>query len=309
MSSNQSRRKRSWKNRKLELLIYIICGIAVVAIIIGTGTLFSRWGEDPITASSSSEDFPLSEVASAVGVLPESSDTASDDTSSASASSPSASSPSSSASASSQPSETSESSHNWTREELAQDLGQWYLQLVNHENLLSKDFTPPSTQSVSNGQKMDSRIYEAYEEMKSAAAQEGLNLWVLSGYRTYAKQADLFSRRVTRAQTENPEFTRQQAEEEAVKYVMRAGTSEHQLGLAIDFNDVETRFADTKEGKWLRENAHKYGFILRYDKDKVNITKVSYEPWHYRYVGVKHATKMKELDMCLEEYIDYLKGA
>ena len=80
------------------------------------------------------------------------------------------------------------------------------------------------------------------------------------------------------------------------------------MGLAVDINSVEVSFEDTKAFRWLQENAADYGFILRYPKDKQSITKIIYEPWHYRYVGVKHATAMNELDMCMEEYIEYLKS-
>ena len=92
------------------------------------------------------------------------------------------------------------------------------------------------------------------------------------------------------------------------KIINKPGTSEHNLGLAVDFNYVNLDFENTKAFTWLKENAEDYGFILRYRKDKEDITKVEYEPWHWRYVGKEHAKKINELDMCLEEYIDYLKS-
>ena len=88
--------------------------------------------------------------------------------------------------------------------------------------------------------------------------------------------------------------------------INKPGYSEHNLGLAVDFNYVKDSFKDTKEYVWLIENAENYGFILRYPKEKESITKVSYEPWHWRFVGVEHARKINELGMCLEEYIEYL---
>lgn len=82
--------------------------------------------------------------------------------------------------------------------------------------------------------------------------------------------------------------------------------SDHNLGLAVDFNYVKEDFENTKAFKWLTKNAENYGFILRYPKGKEYITKVDYEPWHWRYVGEENAKKMNELNMCLEEYVEYL---
>lgn len=102
--------------------------------------------------------------------------------------------------------------------------------------------------------------------------------------------------------------TREDAEKLTLQTINRPGTSEHNLGLAVDFNYVNYSFENTNGFKWLQKNAENYGFILRYRKDKEDITKVDYEPWHWRYVGVEHAKKINELDMCLEEYINYLKN-
>ena len=92
------------------------------------------------------------------------------------------------------------------------------------------------------------------------------------------------------------------------EYINKPGSSDHNLGLAVDFNNVDNNFEDLKAFKWLQKNAENYGFILRYPKDKEDITKISYESWHWRYVGEEHAKKMNELKMCLEEYIEYLQN-
>ena len=84
---------------------------------------------------------------------------------------------------------------------------------------------------------------------------------------------------------------------------MPPGSSEHNLGYAMDIVCVEEYFEDSKQFKWLQKNAADYGFILRYPKDKQNITKVTYEPWHWRYVGVEAAKAMKSSNLCLEEYM------
>ena len=101
-------------------------------------------------------------------------------------------------------------------------------------------------------------------------------------------------------------MSEEEAKKEAATRVAIPGTSEHHLGLAVDINSVETSFENTKAFKWLQKNAENYGFVLRYPKDKKAITKIIYEPWHYRYVGVEHAKEMNRLGLCLEEYIDLL---
>jgi outer membrane receptor for Fe3+-dicitrate len=103
-------------------------------------------------------------------------------------------------------------------------------------------------------------------------------------------------------------YNRPEAEKLARKVVAAPGTSEHNLGIAVDFNGVKDDFYKTEEYKWLTEHADEYGFILRYTKEKQNITKKIYEPWHFRYVGKEHAKAMKRMGLCLEEYIDFLKN-
>ena len=102
--------------------------------------------------------------------------------------------------------------------------------------------------------------------------------------------------------------SREEAENLVLQTINKPGTSEHNLGLAIDFNYVDYDFDQTKGFKWLVKNAQNYGFILRYPKDKQDITGITYESWHWRYVGKEHSKIIKEKGYCLEEYIDYLKG-
>ncbi|MBR4868458.1 MAG: M15 family metallopeptidase [Clostridia bacterium] len=186
------------------------------------------------------------------------------------------------------------------------ELDEWYLRLINGNNRLDPNWRTEMTDI--GGQQIDSRIVEAYRDMCNAASADGANLWALSGYRSYSTQQELYTNRVARAKNENPSFNQAQAEDYAATHVARPGTSEHQSGLAIDFNSVETDFANTVEGKWLKKNAENYGFILRYEKDKQSKTNVTWEPWHYRFVGVKHAKRMNQLGYCMEEYVDHLKN-
>ena len=103
-------------------------------------------------------------------------------------------------------------------------------------------------------------------------------------------------------------MTENEAVEVADRAVQKPGYSEHNTGLAMDFNTVNDSFKNTNTYAWLMEHAEDYGFVLRYPEDKEDITGIMYEPWHFRYVGVEHAKKMNELHMCLEEYIEYVRS-
>ena len=136
-----------------------------------------------------------------------------------------------------------------------------------------------------------------------------------SAYRSYEKQSTLFNTYCEREMTKNPMLSRKEAEAIVETYSCRPGTSEHQTGLAVDLrlrgDDrtlLEESFGDTEAGKWLAENCERFGFILRFPKDKTHITGIQYEPWHFRFVGYEAANEMKKLGMCLEEYAAYLDG-
>lgn len=122
-------------------------------------------------------------------------------------------------------------------------------------------------------------VYDAFTFMQEAAKEKDLKLWIQSGYRSYNYQKMLY---------EN--YVKKDGEEKASLYSAHAGHSEHQTGLAIDLNTVTSSFANTKEGKWVFENAYKYGFIIRYPQGKEEETGYNYEPWHLRYVGIELAT-------------------
>lgn len=312
--AKKRKKKSSWANRKLELAIYITGGLLAFSLVVGGIVFFQNLGKRPdITASNTgASSAAASPVSGEVSNVPAGSGTASSKSTPSGAALPTSgepdqSKPSGSASKASSSSRTS--SVTTSASELKKDLGNWNLLLVNLDNTIGKDFAPPSTKSIGNDQTIDSRVYSAYQAMKNAAAKDGVNIWPVSGYRSYEKQTRLYNNRVQRSKNENPSFSQKQAEDDAAKYVAIPGTSEHQTGMCIDFNSVEVSFANTKAGKWLYDHAADYGFTLRFPKDKTSITKISYEPWHYRYVGISHAKKMKELDYCLEEYLDYLRKA
>ena len=132
----------------------------------------------------------------------------------------------------------------------------------------------------------------AFEEMAAGAAQDGINLYIASGFRSYDYQAKLYQRYVDR-----------DGKEKADTYSARPGHSEHQTGLAFDLNEVSDAFIGTPEAEWLAAHAHEYGFIIRYPADKVEITGYKYEPWHVRYLGKETAAAVYESGLCLEEYL------
>lgn len=137
----------------------------------------------------------------------------------------------------------------------------------------------------------------ALEKMFIEAKNNGVHLFAVSGYRSYERQKELFNAQVN-----------QVGYEEAALLVAVPGNSEHQTGLSMDISsesvnfELIEQFGETEEGKWLMENAHRFGFILRYPSGKEGITGYDYEPWHYRYIGVKEATEIYEKELTLEEF-------
>ena len=185
------------------------------------------------------------------------------------------------------------------------DLG-WELVLVNSDNKIPEDYEF-ELEYIDANRQFDNRAIVYLKEMLIAAKSDGItNLWAQSTYRSIETQEGVFNDKVK-------QYMRQgMSEEESRKLTERSinkpGYSEHNLGISVDFNYVNNDFENTKAFKWLNENAENYGFILRYKEEKEDITKVKYEPWHWRYVGKENAIKMNELDMCLEEYVEYLKN-
>lgn len=179
------------------------------------------------------------------------------------------------------------------------------LTLVNFENTIPKDWKVDLVQ-LNNGKSVDRRIYDDLIAMLQAAKSEGLNPLICSSYRTNEKQEQLYQNKVSEYLSQG--YSKVEASDKAAFWVARPGTSEHQLGLAVDIVSTKNQRLDrsqenTVEQQWLIQNSWKYGFVLRYPTNKNSITGVGYEPWHYRYVGKEHAKKINELGVCLEEYV------
>lgn len=176
------------------------------------------------------------------------------------------------------------------------------MMLVNKFYHLSDDYTPDNIENISSTYAYDENsttkeVFKAFKNMWLKAKEEDLSLIITSSYRTYEDQERIWN-----------SYANSKSEEWADLYAARAGYSEHQTGLALDivtYNSTMDNFDDSDEAKWLKKNAHKYGFILRYPKGKENITGYDYEPWHYRYVGVENAKKIYEEGITFDEYYAY----
>lgn len=178
------------------------------------------------------------------------------------------------------------------------DISSWEYVIANHENVLDEGFVPELTE-LEGGNYFDSRAADALSAFIRAARDEGLSVILTSSYRSYATQQYLFNNKV--AQYGN--------EEQAARIVARPGTSEHQTGLSADIVDKRYEYmneslAETELSKWMKEHCAEYGFILRYPEDKQDITRIMFEPWHFRYVGEEAAAYIMGNNLCLEEFLD-----
>lgn len=173
--------------------------------------------------------------------------------------------------------------------------------LVNRSQLISEDYTPEVRKVNLSGlsQSMRADAADALEALFLAAKADGVRLSTVSGYRSFSKQNTLYDRKVRNAGTAT-----------ANSLVAQPGSSEHQLGLAMDIStsgssSLNGRFAETSEGQWVAANAHLYGFIIRYPLGMEDVTGYSYEPWHLRYVGKAYAKAVYESGLPLDLYVSY----
>ena len=181
----------------------------------------------------------------------------------------------------------------------------WMTRLVNSTTLLEEGYVPELVVVNSAGYKFDARAAEDLKAMLQAARDEGLSPMICSSYRSWERQNTLFENQVVKQQ--NSGLPYEEAYEKAKTVVAFPGTSEHQTGLAADIVATSHQLLDdsqeqTAEQQWLMEHCWEYGFVLRYPKDKSEITGIIYEPWHYRYVGHEVAQYIHENGLCLEEY-------
>ncbi len=182
----------------------------------------------------------------------------------------------------------------------------WDILLVNNRHPIPEDYEFTLGTIMGNLQ-CDERIIPELLEMLQEAKQDGISLEICSPYRTDERQVALFERKIKRYMKKGMSYM--DAYKVAAQTVTVPGTSEHQIGLALDiytgsYRVLDEGFGETKEGIWLREHCSEYGFILRYPKGKEYITGIEYEPWHFRYVGKTAAKVIMEQEITLEEYVE-----
>ena len=178
----------------------------------------------------------------------------------------------------------------------------WATALISKKYPLGKTYS--STLSpVIDGSSVtaDTRVSDAYKLMYADALKESVVLTPYSAYCSYSRQQSNYENKVQAFVLQG--VTEDEAKTNAEKRIEPAGCSENGAGLSVDIVSASAGFASTDEYKWLVNNAHKYGFVLRYPEDKTDITGMIYQPWHWRYVGVDVANEMKSNNLCLEEYL------
>ncbi len=295
-------RNKYRKKRTINSVLLIITFLVASAVITGTVLLVLMVLGDDNTAISSTGE-------SSISSEPDSSDSSSADTESEPEES--------------SRDEVSRSYEDYIGVEYAIDISEWeqhidpednseYLILVGPNNPLPSDYVPDNmidvTYTRKDGRATQKMVYAAEKALQAfllEGAEYGvLDVTVTSAYRSYAYQGQIFNGNVDK--NLHNFSTREECEEYVATFSARPGTSEHQAGLACDMHNLgsaQQSFGRTEEAKWLAQNAHRFGFILRYPEDKTEITGIIYEPWHFRFVGRKAATEMYENDLCLEEYL------
>ena len=186
------------------------------------------------------------------------------------------------------------------------------LLLVNKQIKLAPNYVPENLTDITytRTDRKKERMVDYAEKALCAFLEEAYSygytdVTVTSGYRSYGTQDWLFNYYVENEMKSGK--NREQAEIAAASYSARPGTSEHQSGLCVDMHNLpaaDQAFGKTEAGRWMAANAHRFGFILRFPQGKEEITGYSYEPWHFRFVGLQHAEKIYKENLCLEEYMD-----
>ena len=192
------------------------------------------------------------------------------------------------------------------KEKLKKKTEGWALVLVNDSHPLDVSYVPESMVELESERFVDARIEEPLRQMLDDGAKAGLSMYVASAYRSSEKQKEVFN--ATMQDWMANGRTPLEAYDETKKSVAVPGTSEHATGLAVDiiaseYEGLDDRQGETDEQKWLMEHCWEYGFILRYPPEKVDITGIIYEPWHYRYVGKTAAEEIMKKNLTLEEYL------
>lgn len=189
----------------------------------------------------------------------------------------------------------------------------WNLVLVNENHPIIEE--PKNLVDIGDGKLIDERVLPHYNDLAKAAEEANIELVVVSSFRSVSEQEAIVERDTN--QYINQGYAEDEARKEAMGYLTEPGLSEHHTGMALDvleanwYNDgnmLEQEFGETKAGKWLEENVCHYGFVIRYERGKEQLTGINYEPWHIRYVGKENAEYMIANHLSLEEYVEQLKS-
>ncbi len=186
------------------------------------------------------------------------------------------------------------------------DQNDWRLLLVNTQHSLPDGFAVTLTE-LKNGQAVDERCYPDLQQMMDDCRAAGCEPLICSSYRSQERQQELFDNKVNKLVEQG--LTKDEAKAQAATIIAVPGTSEHQTGLAVDIVDINNQNMDatqedTPVQQWMMVNSWRYGFIFRYPSDKTGITGISFESWHYRYVGKEAAQAIHDQGLCLEEYLE-----
>lgn len=200
-----------------------------------------------------------------------------------------------------------ESKKNTNKKDTYQGLP-WNLIVVNRQQTLPRSFTVDLEKVDDHW--VDTRIAGSVREMLQAAKDGKVDLIICSAYRSVSKQSALYKEEITNNEEQGYDLKTSTAL--ADQYMQAPGASEHHTGLALDvvtstYQSLDSGFANTVAFQWLKENAPKYGFVIRYPENKQKITGILYEPWHFRYVGAEAAKEMTQKGQCLEEYVQTLE--
>ena len=286
--SNENRKKRNHFNLLFTVLVAAAVAVAAGGVLL-LMTLLGRPDENPREPQETTSSVSSTQSGKGTSSLAVSS---AEETSSATASEKTSSSASSAA---------SEIVLEGTRSAIKQNEDR-LLVVVNNETKLPGTFKQNLVEF--EDVQVDKSMKSDLSTMINAADNASCYIWVTYGYRTEKEQNSIYNANVKELQDDGK--TKAQAEKLANETIQKGGTSEYITGLSIGLNTGGDDFAETSEYQWMVKNGAKYGFVLRYPKEKENITGVKYQPWRFRYVGKEHAQKMQKLGYCLEEYVTYL---
>lgn len=182
------------------------------------------------------------------------------------------------------------------------DEANWFLSIINSAYKLPDKYVPALAAAVEGSAvQLDARVAPYYQQMYAAAKSAGCILTPYSGYRSFASQDSTYTRKINYYL--NQGLSQEEATAKTLERVLPAGCSENNAGLSMDIVSASSDFMNTKEYKWLLDNAQNYGFVLRYPESKQDKTGMVFQPWHWRYVGEAAAKEMKQNGQCLEEYL------